>query len=150
MNKNKMCIIWLINIIMMLVMIIMPKNEIIYSVTYKMFLITTFVVPLVLSIISFQLWKKDNINTLNVQVIGNLLIIVVSFIRFVSNIESGAVPMYIFSLLSIVALLCLLIYFGYTIKSNKQYAYILIMSLLLTYTYFFVTMIISYDYSSAW
>lgn len=150
MNRNKMCIIWLINIIMMLVMIIMPKNEIIYNITYKIFLITTFVVPLVLSVVSFQLWKKDKTNTLNVQVIGNLLIIVVSFIRFVRNIESIAVPMYVFSLLSIAALLCLLIYFGYTIKSNKQYVYMLIINLLLTYTYFFISMIISYDYSSVW
>ncbi len=150
MNKKKMCILWLVDIVLMFILIIIPKSETIYNVTYKIFLITAFIVPLILSFLSFQLWKKDNVNTLHVQGIGQMLIIIVSLIRFIKNIEAIAIWMYIFSMLTIVILMCITIYFAKTIKTNKQYIYCLIFNLGIMYTSFFISMIISYDYSLVW
>lgn len=150
MNKKKMCILWLIDVIIMFVLIVIPKNETIYNITYKIFLLTTFIIPLILSLFSFQLWKKDNVNTFNIQVIGQTLIILLSFIRFIKNIESIAIWMYIFSMLTIIVLMCITMYFAKVVKTNKQYIYCLIFNLGLMYISFFISMIISYDYSLVW
>lgn len=152
MRKNKLIflIIWIINLLLVLASIIIPKNETIYNFVYYIFIVCIFVVPFVLLIYEIRQFKSVGNNLILIHSCGNSILILLSTIRFIKTIISSIYPMFLTILFASLILQIILIYFSMNTKVYKKHVIFSICSNVILYLYFLLSMIISYDYSIVW
>ena len=160
MKINKKCtlpfgIMWIINIILLLVLILIPKNNDVFNNLYVVFLIGVFVLPLVLIFLqSYMQMKLDNESNC-LPCMSNAacsIIISLTFVRFIATIKNSVVVEMVTIMCVFIALELLIGYFVLITKNFKEKKFILLsaatyISLVL---FFFCAMIISYDHSINW
>ena len=157
MSKRKLVftILWLVDILIMVFIILFPKNESVLQSMYFVFLVCIFVVPgLLLLFQCFQRIKyKDGVaGELLISGVGCSFLMSLTFIKFVSSIKKEFVWQMIFILLVFVLLEWLLGYISLSIKDEQNKKLVscstaIYSSLVLFY---FVAMIMSYDHSIIW
>lgn len=157
MSKRKLVftILWLVDILIMVFIILFPKNESVLQSMYFVFLVCIFVVPgLLLLFQCFQRIKyKDGVTgELLISGVGCSFLMSLTFIKFVSSIKKEFVWQMIFILLVFVLLEWLLGYISLSIKDEQNKKLVscstaIYLSLVLFY---FAAMIMSYDHSIIW
>lgn len=153
MNRNKLIliIIWCINIVALFITILLPKNNNIYNISYYIFNIGIFLVPILLAIYEIAIIKRgENFNGIWIQGIGAIALIGLSMVRFISTILKEALPMLITIFLVCIILELLLIILSKKDLTINQHIWMLIGNVSITVLYFMLAMIVSYDFSNAW
>lgn len=156
-NKNKYIfgIAWIVNFLLMLFVILLPKNEKLFSSLYFVFLGCIFFVPVVLlGCQLFLIFKNDKINKNDfyIHTIGASLLMSLTFVRFISSIKKEVIPQMVVIFLTFIMAETLV---GFLLSKeekfikNKHFFGALLVYLLLV-LFFFAAMIMSYDYSIIW
>ena len=153
MNKKILfSIAWLINVLLLLLLIIMPKTSVLYPVLYLFTMIMIFVVPLALIVFQayVKLKGKEQENDIYSAIpnAGCTLIILLTFVNFIGSIEKMAIPQMLTILFVFVITELLLGYLKIEYKkmSKKQYLCIEGATYFALVVFFVCAMIISVDF----
>lgn len=145
---------WVINFIVLLIFILIPKDNSLFNVLYTIFMILLFLVPLFLtaSLVGYNINKKEDIRYLTISNLGSILMILLAMIRFIGSIESIAIVEFITIMLTFVSLEVLI---GYIFIENKplnkkQIILLSVATYIVMFMFFMCAMIISYDFSINW
>lgn len=147
--------IWVLDVVLLLVLILIPKDNDVFNNLYSLFLASIFLIPLVLIFLQSYVQIKENEKKDNrpwISNIGCCLLILLNFVRFIATIKQSVVVEMITIMAVFVALELLIGYFVWSLKQYKSKKYILLsiatyVSLVL---FFFCAMIMSYDHSINW
>ena len=94
-NKSILITSWAVNILILLVSIILPKNNKIYNITFYVFLICIFVMPLLLSAYEIKIAKTNcYFNEIKINTYGSMTLMLLSMVRFIQTIDKIAWPMF--------------------------------------------------------
>ena len=153
MNKKILfSIAWLINVLLLLLLIIMPKTSVLYPVLYLFTMIMIFAVPLALIVFQayVKLKGKEQENDIYSVIpnAGCTLIILLTFVNFIGSIEKMAIPQMLTILFAFVITELLLGYLKIEYKkmSKKQYLCIEGATYFALVVFFVCAMIISVDF----
>lgn len=153
MNKKILfSIAWLINVLLLLLLIILPKTSVLYPVLYLFTMIMLFVVPLVLIVfqayVKFKGKEQENDIYSVIPNAGCTLIILLTFVNFIGSIEKMAIPQMLTILFVFVITELLLGYLKIEYKkmSKKQYLCIEGATYFALVVFFVCAMIISVDF----
>lgn len=150
-NKSILITSWAVNILILLVSIILPKNNKIYNITFYVFLICIFVMPLLLSAYEIKIAKTNcYFNEIKINTYGSMTLMLVSMVRFIQTIDKIAWPMFFTIVILFVVLTIIVLIFSKQITTIKQHVWLILGNLLILYVYYLLLMIISYDYSVVW
>lgn len=145
---------WLLDVLMLLIIILLPKDNNLYDVLYPLFRISIFVVPIVLIIIQVYLdYKKESINVFSsVPCLGCSLLMLLTTIRFIFTIEKNVLFQMIVILFTFVALEILIGFLmlkkdKLSVKTHLFFGIVVYISLIMFY---FCSMVMSYDHSILW
>ena len=157
MKKNKyfLSAVWLINFLLMLVVILLPKNEGLFNSLYFVFLGCIFVVPAVLLVCQLYIYNKNDIvghNEFYIPALGCALLMSLTFVRFIVSIKKEIIPQMIVILCTFIIAEILI---GYLLSKTEKFSKIKylfgsVAIYLLLVMFFFSAMIISYDHSIIW
>jgi hypothetical protein len=157
MNKNKYFLgaAWLINFLLMLVVILLPKSEGLFNSLYFVFLGCVFVVPGILLVCQLYIYNKNNIvgnHELYIPVLGCVLLMSLTFIRFIVSMKKEIIPQMIVILCTFIMAEILVGFLLSKIEkfSKGKYLFGSIAIYVLLVLFFFSAMIISYDHSIIW
>lgn len=147
---------WIINIIILLVIIVIPKDNALFNSLYYVFVIGVFFLPGLL--IGGQCVQKCKNNSdennklwLGISSLGTSAIILLNFVNFINTIKKEFVSQVIVILLTFVSVELLLGYLNITIKpNNRKYIFISIAIYITLVLFYFCVMIMSYDHSKVW
>lgn len=151
--KNKIILItaWVINILALLMSIILPKNNKAYTITFYLFLICIFIIPLLLSGYETKVSKTNCcFNEIKINACGSIVLMLLSMVRFIQTIEKIAWPMFFTIVVLFIALTIIVIIVSKQVTTFKQHLWLALGNLSLVYIYYLLLMIISYDYSVVW
>lgn len=147
--------IWVLDVVLLLVLILIPKDNDVFNNLYSLFLVSIFLIPLVLIFLQSYVQIKENEKKDNrpwISNIGCCLLILLNFVRFIATIKQSVVVEMITIMAVFVALELLIGYFVWSLKQYKSKKYILLS--IATYAslvlFFFCAMIMSYDHSINW
>lgn len=156
-NKNKYIfgIAWMVNFLLMLFVILLPKNEELFSSLYFVFLGCIFLVPIILLgsqvFISF---KDDKINRddFYIHTIGASLLMSLTFVRFISSIKKEVIPQMVVIFVTFIMAETLI---GFLLSKEEKFMKIkhffgALSVYVLLVLFFFAAMIMSYDHSIIW
>lgn len=152
MNKKMIFLFgWLTNVFLLLLIIVIPKISELYSMLYLLTMFMIFVVPLFLIVFQgcLTINNKQEVDMYNaIPNVGCALVIMLTFVKFISSIEDQGKPQIITILLLFVILELLLGYmkFEYKKMTKKQFVFIEIASYVSLVLFFFCAMVISFDY----
>lgn len=152
MNKKMIFLFgWITNVFLLLLIIVIPKISELYSVLYLLTMFMIFAVPLFLIVFQgcLTINNKQEVDMYNaIPNIGCALVIMLTFVKFISSIEDQGKPQIITILLLFVILELLLGYmkFEYKKMTKKQFVFIEIASYVSLVLFFFCAMVISFDY----
>ena len=145
---------WIINFIVLLIFILIPKDNSLFNVLYTVFMILLFLVPLFLtaSLAGYNINKKEDIRYLTISNLGSILMILLAMIRFIGSIESIAIVEFVTIMLTFVSLEVLI---GYIFIENKplnkkQIILLSVATYIVMFMFFMCAMIVSYDFSINW
>ena len=124
MNKNKyfLSAVWLMNFLLMLVVILLPKNEGLFNSLYFVFLGCIFVVPAVLLVCQLYIYSKNNIvgnNELYIPALGCALLMSLTFVRFIVSIKKEIIPQMIVILCTFIIAEILI---GYLLSKTEKFS----------------------------
>lgn len=146
---------WLANIIVLLVLILVPKNNNIYNRLYILFMLCIFAFPIILIALQvfYKIKDKTKISIWScVPNLGCILLMLLTFVKFIQSIEKYV----IFEMVVIMMIfICLELLLGYIIMKykdmkNKTYIWCNLGIYVTLVLFFLCAMIISYDYSIIW
>lgn len=147
---------WIINILMLLIIIVIPKDNVLFESLYYVFVIGIFVLPAILiagqCIIKCKDISEEKNNLwLGLSSLGTSAIILLNFVNFINTIKKEFVSQVVVILLTFVSVELLLGYLNITIKpNNKKYTFISIGIYIALVIFYFCVMIMSYDHSKVW
>ena len=146
---------WILNIILLIVIIAIPKDNKLYNSLYMVFMLSIFLFPLLLVGIHaiMRLKNKEELTIFNaIPHLGCILIMLLTFIKFIQAIEKFAVFQMVIIMITFIVAEILLGFIVYKFKNmtKKQYIWLNVGTYVTLVVFFFCAMIMSYDYSIIW
>lgn len=156
-KKNYLLIwgLWLINIILFLVILLVPKGEALYKIFFLFFVLCLFINPLLLGIFAYLSHRnnfdieKQKVMTLPLGL--SIMLILTTQIFFVKSLVEAKRPLLIISSIIISLVLIGLSAFMKLKKiSPKMVLFIMVCSLVIYFAYLIFCIDLSYNYSILW
>jgi hypothetical protein len=152
MSKNKLFGIgWLINIVFLFIIVVMPKDSKLYSVLYPVFMLAVFLVPLLLMVGQYlYLSKSGKVDVFaGVSSVGASIIILMTFINFITAIEKHYRPELVITAFTFVFAELLLGYLVISLKefNEKKHKWLYVGMYAALVLFFCCAMVMSWDHS---
>lgn len=158
MNKNKLLGIgWLLDVVLLIAIIVIPKDNKLYDILYSVFMLAIFLFPLLLMVGQFlcyfrqekEVTKKEK-SYIGIPALGTSCIILLTFMRFITSIEKHYRPELVIITIVFATMELLLGYLSLSLESfdKKKHMWLYIGIYAVLIVFFFCAMIMSWDHSS--